>query len=260
MGRMRQRHAGADAGMGAGTRRAMATATAARHMRPACAALRHPATSRRGHADPCGAAAAPCAAARPQNSLCNLLLFGRLDKLAQNKIAEHTWERSVAAGEILIQEGEVGLAASELYVVKSGKFEVSWAGAGAVPAAGGGGSGRRWWRIGRRWLHARAMALAVGSIACAAAAYARPRRHAAACAHPQVLERRKGVNMRVNVKERGDVFGEVSLLYNCPRTATVAATTDAVVWVLERDVFRRVAAASSGRSGAAPAACEPASP
>jgi len=54
----------------------------------------------------------------------------------------------------------------------------------------------------------------------------------------QVLERRKGVSMRVNVKERGDVFGEVALLYNCPRTATVAATTDAVVWVLERDVFR----------------------
>jgi cGMP-dependent protein kinase 2 len=54
----------------------------------------------------------------------------------------------------------------------------------------------------------------------------------------QVLERRKGVNMRVNTKERGDVFGEVSLLYNCPRTATVAATTDATVWVLERDVFR----------------------
>ena len=56
----------------------------------------------------------------------------------------------------------------------------------------------------------------------------------------QVLERRKGVNMRVNVKERGDIFGEVSLLYNCPRTATVASTTDAVVWVLERDVFRSV--------------------
>jgi cGMP-dependent protein kinase 2 len=53
-----------------------------------------------------------------------------------------------------------------------------------------------------------------------------------------VLERRKGVNMRVNTKERGDVFGEVSLLYNCPRTATVAATADATVWVLERDVFR----------------------
>jgi cGMP-dependent protein kinase 2 len=60
----------------------------------------------------------------PQSSLCNLLLFGRLDRAAQGKIAEHTWERAVAAGEILIQEGEVGLAATELFVVKSGKFEV----------------------------------------------------------------------------------------------------------------------------------------
>ena len=40
------------------------------------------------------------------------------------------------------------------------------------------------------------------------------------------------------MKERGDCFGEVSLMYSCPRTATVAATTDAVVWVLERNVFR----------------------
>jgi len=61
---------------------------------------------------------------RLQDSLGNLLLFGRLDKAAQAKIADHTWERTVTAGEILIQEGEVGLAASELYVVKSGKFEV----------------------------------------------------------------------------------------------------------------------------------------
>lgn len=55
---------------------------------------------------------------------------------------------------------------------------------------------------------------------------------------PQVLQMRQGVNMRVNLKERGDCFGEVSLMYSCPRNATVAATTDAVVWVLERDVFR----------------------
>ena len=54
----------------------------------------------------------------------------------------------------------------------------------------------------------------------------------------EVLERRQGINMRVNRKTRGDCFGEVSLMYSCPRSATVAATTPAVVWVLERQIFR----------------------
>ncbi len=54
----------------------------------------------------------------------------------------------------------------------------------------------------------------------------------------EVLERRQGVNMRVNMKHRGDTFGEISLMYNSPRSATVAATQDSVVWVLERTIFR----------------------
>lgn len=49
---------------------------------------------------------------------------------------------------------------------------------------------------------------------------------------------------KVNMKDRGDCFGEISLMYNCPRSATVAATTDAVVWVLERETFRQVPAGS----------------
>lgn len=56
----------------------------------------------------------------------------------------------------------------------------------------------------------------------------------------QVLERRKGVMFKVNSKQSGDVFGEIAMMYNCPRSATVAATTDAVVWVLDREVFRCV--------------------
>lgn len=111
-----------------------------------------------------------------QSSLSNLLLFNKLDRIIQRKIVTDMYELPVAAGDILIQQGDVGVAANQLYVVKGGKFEV--------------------------------------------------------------LERRRGVNMRVNVKERGDCFGEISLMYNCPRSATVAATTDAVVWVLDRDVFR----------------------
>jgi len=89
-----------------------------------------------------------------------------------------TYEKKVAAGDILIQQGDTGTSAAQLYVVKSGKFEV--------------------------------------------------------------LERRNNVMFKVNTKERGDCFGEISLMYNCPRSATVAATTDAVVWVLERETFKTI--------------------
>lgn len=160
----------------------------------------------------------------PQGSLAKLLLFDRLDKTAQAKIVENTWVRAVAAGEILIQEGETGLAASELYVVKYGTFEVRT-------------SNGRQQQQGQQQA-----ALPAGSTAqpreSLGARTCMPTARAVAAPPAQVLERRKGVSMRVNVKERGDVFGEVSLLYNCPRTATVAATTDATVWVLERDMFR----------------------
>lgn len=54
----------------------------------------------------------------------------------------------------------------------------------------------------------------------------------------QVLIKRNNALVRVNTKGNGEVFGEISLLYDCPRSATVCATTDAVVWVLERDVYK----------------------
>ncbi|KAK9810359.1 hypothetical protein WJX72_009382 [[Myrmecia] bisecta] len=111
-----------------------------------------------------------------EQCLGKMLLFDKLDGAVQRKVVQEMYERTVNAGDILIKEGDVGLAASELYVVKSGEFEV--------------------------------------------------------------LERRQGINMRVNMKQRGDTFGEVSLMYNCPRGATVAATQDSTVWVLERDAFR----------------------
>ena len=52
----------------------------------------------------------------------------------------------------------------------------------------------------------------------------------------------EGVNrwpwVKVNHKTRGDIFGEISLMFQSPRTASVIATTDARVWVLERTLFR----------------------
>lgn len=60
-----------------------------------------------------------------QNALAKLLLFNKLDPHLQRKVVQEMYERNVGAGEILIKEGDTGLAATELYVTKSGKFEVS---------------------------------------------------------------------------------------------------------------------------------------
>lgn len=61
---------------------------------------------------------------KSQESLRNLLLFSKLDPYVQQKIVSDTVERAVPAGEILIQQGDAGLAAMQLYIVKSGVFEV----------------------------------------------------------------------------------------------------------------------------------------
>lgn len=45
---------------------------------------------------------------RPQESLTKVLLFNNLDKAAQRKVAREMYERPIAAGEILIQEGDTG--------------------------------------------------------------------------------------------------------------------------------------------------------
>jgi cAMP-dependent protein kinase regulator len=45
---------------------------------------------------------------------------------------------------------------------------------------------------------------------------------------------------KVTGYERGGSFGELALLYNSPRAATIVATTDTVLWALDRISFRSV--------------------
>ena len=47
-----------------------------------------------------------------------------------------------------------------------------------------------------------------------------------------------GAEVVVNKKAAGDVFGEIALMFETPRTATVTAKTAGTVWVLTRDDFR----------------------
>lgn len=38
----------------------------------------------------------------------------------------------------------------------------------------------------------------------------------------------------------GEGFGELALLYNAPRAATIKAIEDSIVWKLDRDTFNHI--------------------
>lgn len=46
----------------------------------------------------------------------------------------------------------------------------------------------------------------------------------------------------VNTVQRGATFGELALVYNCPRTATVTCSQSGRLWALDRVTFRRLVA------------------
>ena len=39
---------------------------------------------------------------------------------------------------------------------------------------------------------------------------------------------------------KGECFGELSLLYNTPRAASITAITDSILWRLDREVFNHI--------------------
>ncbi len=55
-----------------------------------------------------------------------------------------------------------------------------------------------------------------------------------------VIVQDNGERWRVAQLTAGDVFGEIALIENAPRTATIRAATDVTVWVLDRMSFQRI--------------------
>lgn len=45
----------------------------------------------------------------------------------------------------------------------------------------------------------------------------------------------------------GDAFGELALLYNCPRAASVVAKSDCLLWALDRETFNHIVKGSASK-------------
>lgn len=52
-------------------------------------------------------------------------------------------------------------------------------------------------------------------------------------------------NQSLGSIETGSSFGDLALMYNCPRAATIKATTDCTLWTLDRIFFRQAMVTSS---------------
>mmetsp|Transcript_4893 Transcript_4893/g.8730 ORF Transcript_4893/g.8730 Transcript_4893/m.8730 type:complete len:401 (+) Transcript_4893:72-1274(+) len=55
-----------------------------------------------------------------------------------------------------------------------------------------------------------------------------------------LIKQSDGSEKAVKTCEAGDVFGELALLYNCPRAASVEAKDSGVLWKLDRDTFNHI--------------------
>lgn len=66
----------------------------------------------------------------------------------------------------------------------------------------------------------------------------------------EVLKKIEGQDKKVFEYNNQGIFGELALMYNCPRAATVRALTPGTLWAVDRMTFRRIIITNTARTRA----------
>ena len=201
------------------------------------------AASRRRGAKP------PDVRAMLRRALLSNVLFGAYGSAELSALVDALERCACAAGDVVIQQGAVGDA---FYVIESGRVRVCVCGEVAPRGAGMAGMGLH----SARGAHSGAAAPPPLLPACIHALAPQPAantpRHDAPRARPPVRVQFEIIKDGVKVADWGDgtanwTFGELALMYNCPRAATVrcgggGGGGGAVLWRVDRRTFRGVVA------------------
>ncbi|KAJ3121931.1 hypothetical protein HK098_003283 [Nowakowskiella sp. JEL0407] len=142
--------------------------------------------------------------ARIESAILPSFLFRDLDQLQQTDIINSMEEHTVTAGTVVIKQGDIG---DYFYIVESGEFDV-YIDKRIVANASLNG------------LEYQSSSLMEG--------------------YGSEEDESGFYGKKVNEHGPGASFGELALMYNAPRAATVVCREDAVLWALDRVTFRRL--------------------
>ena len=143
----------------------------------------------------------------------NSILFSGLDKEQQEEIVDAMDEVRVDTGDLVIRQGEEG---DYFYIIDRGVFDVYV----RRPATSNSNNNV----LSDQPIAPSATSDGIPSTSATSASAASQSEHGA---------------LVFTYDNRG-WFGELALMYNCPRAATVIARTDGVLWRLDRETFRHL--------------------
>ena len=178
------------------------------------------------------------------SAVANNFLYSHLDADTRRLLFEAMTRRAVCAGETIIRQGDRG---DHFYVIEQGVFDVYINGVDGAEWTGGGGDSDGT-RAGDGGEDEDGVKPGVGLGDKIFTYHVTGRTEKAASG----ISRNSGApaggekeadltsQLLIPTKTKKPSFGELALMYDKPRSATVLATADGSLWVLHRDAFKAI--------------------